>query len=118
MINVARITKCNPVATAHSSGLLRAVIVVPASSKAFRKTSFPVIGGRRTGRAGFPTRPFSLGSKRRIGCVVIGPPFLPLDRRKGSSHLLRRSPLSVLLALLLCLHSNFSWLTGSTDWLN
>src|SRR3984957_13087662 len=76
MINVAIIAMCKPVAAAHSRGLLRTFFVVGVSSNAFRKTSFCVVGDKRTGRAGFPVGPAWAGSKRCMGCVVIGPPLL------------------------------------------
>src|SRR6266478_6695491 len=78
MISVARITMCKPVAAIQSRGLLRSVFVVAVSSSTFRKTSFCVVGERRTGCAGFPLRLFTAGSKRFIGWVVIGPPLLQL----------------------------------------
>src|SRR6267378_3714317 len=76
MISVARITMCKPVAAAHSRGLLRAVLVVAVSSNALRKTSFCVVGDRRTGRAVFVAGSFGARSKRCMGWVVISPPLL------------------------------------------
>src|SRR5216684_5825425 len=80
MISVARITMCKPVAATHCRGLLRRVVVVPVASNAFRKTSFGLVGDTRTGRAGFPAKPFRAGSNRCIGWVVIVLPLLQLQK--------------------------------------
>src|SRR5260370_30492403 len=76
MISAAIITMCKTVAAAHWRGLLRTVLVVAVSSNAFRKTSFCVVGDRRTGRAVFAAGSFGARSKRCLGWVVISPPLL------------------------------------------